>query len=111
MKLLADFSPGSTLFFNHPGASSLAGDTLGTFITKLLPNVLALAGVIFFILILGGGFMMIKSAGSGGSPQDAAKAKAAVTYAIIGFLLVICSFFIMQIVGTLVGINFLGSGL
>ncbi len=76
-------------------------------ISVLLPNILILAGVIFFFLMLGGGFMMIKSAGSDGNAQDAAKAKAAVTFAVIGFLLVISAYFILQIVGTVTGVDFI----
>jgi len=98
----------SDIFFeNHTGAKTLAGGDIGTLISTLLPNVLVFASIIFFFLIVGAGFMMIKSAGSAGSPQDAAKAKAALTYAIIGFLLVVTAFFIMQIIGTITGVNFL----
>ncbi len=94
-------------FSGHAGAKTLAGTDVGTLISILLPNALAFAGVIFFFLIVGGGFMMIKSAGSQGSPQDAAKAKAAVTYAVIGFLLVVSAFFIMQIIKVITGVDFL----
>lgn len=107
MKLLAQFNPGNALFTNHGKAQSLAGNDIGTLISKLLPNVLVFASIIFFFLIVGGGFMMIKSAGGQGSPQDAAKAKAAVTYAIIGFLLVISAFFIMEVIKQITGVDFL----
>ncbi len=96
-------------FYNHPGAGGLAGLDIGTFISTLLPNALVFAGIIFFFLIVGAGFMMIKSAGGQGTPQDAAKAKAAVTYAVLGFLLVVSAFFIMQIISTITGVNFLKS--
>ena len=75
-------------------------------ISVLLPNILILAGVIFFFLMLGGGFMMIKSAGGDANAQDTAKAKNAVTFAVIGFLLVISAYFILQIVGTVTGVDF-----
>ena len=76
-------------------------------ISVLLPNVLILAGVIFFGLIFFGGFSMIAGAGKESSAQDKAKAQAAITYGVIGFLLVISAFFILQIVGTVTGINFI----
>ncbi len=107
MKLLAQFNPNNALFNDHTRAKILAGNDVGTFISTLLPNILVLASVIFFFLIVGGGFMMVKSAGSQGTPQDAAKAKAAITYAIIGFLLVVSAFFIMQILTQVTGVNFL----
>lgn len=79
----------------------------GVLITTLLPNFLILAGVIFFLLILGGGFMLISGAGKESSPQDKAKASAAITYGVIGFLLVISSYFILEIVTLITGINFI----
>lgn len=80
---------------------------IGSAITTLLPNLLIFAGVIFFLLILGGGFMMIKSAGGDANAQDAAKAKNAVTFAVIGFLLVISAYFILQILKMTTGVDFL----
>ena len=82
-------------------------ENIGTLVSSLLPNLLVGAGVIFFFLILGGGFMMIKSAGGDANAQDTAKAKNAVTFAVIGFLLVISAYFILQIVGVITGINFI----
>lgn len=79
----------------------------GDLISLILPNLLVGAGVIFFLLILGGGFMMIKSAGADANAQDTAKAKAAVTFAVIGFLLVVSAYFILQIMGTVTGIDFI----
>lgn len=79
----------------------------GTLISTLLPNILVLAGIIFFALILLGGFGMIVGAGHEANPQSAAKSKAAVTYGLIGFLLVISAFFVLQIINTITGINFI----
>ena len=73
----------------------------------LLPNVLIMAGVIFFGLILFGGFSLISTAGKDSSPQDKAKGSAAVTYGVIGFLLVVSAYFILQIIGTVTGVNFI----
>lgn len=88
-----------------------AGDysciSLGELITTLLPNVLVVAGVIFFLLILGGGFALVVGAGGEGNAQSAAKAKAAVTYGVVGFLLVVGAYFILQMVGVLTGVNFI----
>ena len=82
-------------------------ENIGTLVSSLLPNLLVGAGVIFFFLILGGGFMIIKNAGGDANAQDTAKAKNAVTFAVIGFLLVISAYFILQIVGVITGINFI----
>jgi len=84
-------------------------ETPAELISTLLPNILILAGVIFFGLIIGGGFSMISGAGKESSAQDKAKAQAAITYGIIGFLLVISAYFILQVVGVVTGINFINT--
>lgn len=79
----------------------------GNVISLLIPNVIILAGIIFFIWIIIAGWGVITSAGEESSAQDKAKAKAAITYAVIGFLLVVSAYFILQIVGVITGINFI----
>lgn len=78
----------------------------GILISTLLPNALILAGVIFFLLIIGGGFSLIAGAGKEASAQDKAKAQAAITYGVIGFLLVISAYFILHITTIVTGIDF-----
>lgn len=97
----------NTLFNgDQAGAEKLAGTDFGTVVSKLLPNAIIAAGVIFFFLILGSGFMMIKNSGGEHNPQDAAKAKNAVTFSVIGFLLIVSAYFILQIVGSIFGVEF-----
>jgi hypothetical protein len=50
---------------------------------------------------------MIVGAGNEASAQDKAKAKAAFTYSLIGFLLVVSAYFILQIISTVLGIDFI----
>lgn len=76
-------------------------------ISILLPNVLILAGVIFFGLIIAGGWGYLVGAGGEPSAQDKAKAKAALTYGVVGFLLVISAYFILQIIETVTGVKFI----
>lgn len=97
-------TPINSLFTNHPKAGIVAA-TPATLISYLLPNVMAAAGIIFFLMILGGGFMMVKNAGGSPSAQDTAKAKAALTMGIVGFLLVVSAYFILQIISALTGVD------
>lgn len=83
---------------------------IGQLISIVLPNVLVLAGAIFFILILAGGVGMVAGAGKESSAQDKAKAQGAITYGVIGFLLVISAYFILQIVGKIIGVDFINPG-
>lgn len=102
MKLLAVSIP-NKFFSGQPGAKNI--NSVGDLVSTLLPNIIIAAGVIFFLLILGGGFAMIKSAGADSNPQAAAKAKGAVTYGFVGFLIVVAAYFILQLVQTATGVN------
>lgn len=98
--------PLNRLFQNHTNAGVLAS-TPTSLISGLLPNIMVLAGIIFFGLMLGGGFMMIKNAGGSPSAQDTAKAKSALTMGVVGFLLVVSAYFILQIIAAITGVDFI----
>jgi hypothetical protein len=78
--------------------------TLSRYITPLLKASIVGAGVIAFLLFLGGGFTMITSAGN---PQDQQKGKSAVTAGVMGLVLVVSAYWIVQIIGVLTGIDLL----
>lgn len=79
----------------------------GILITVLLPNALMIAGIIFFIWIMIVGWGILASGGKEANAQEKAKAQAALTYAVIGFLIVVSSFFILQIIEKVTGVNFI----
>lgn len=80
---------------------------IGQTISYLLPNIIGAAAIVMFLLMIGAGFTMISTAGHESSAQDKAKASAALTYSIIGFLLVVAAYFILQVVGGVLGVDFL----
>jgi len=104
MKLLA-INIQNTFFNSHPGAKKIA-QTPGDLLSSLLPNIMVVAGIILFFLIVFSGFSLVIGAGKDKSPQDAARARNALTYAVAGFLLVITAYFILQIIGATLGIDF-----
>jgi len=79
---------------------------LGSFISALLPNVYMIAGVIIFILLIFGGFTYIVSAGRA-KPEGVQQGKNAITAALIGFLLIFCSWWLIQIIEAITGIKIL----
>ena len=85
-----------TTVFSSPGA----------LISALLPNLYILAGLILFILLLFGGFGIIMGA-QGGNPEQAGKGKNAITAALLGFGLIFASYWIIQIIQWITGINIL----
>lgn len=77
-----------------------------TLVTLIIKNGLTIAGIILLILLIAGGFMMIASAGSG-DQKKAATAKSMITDAVIGFLVIFLSYFIIQIVEVITGFTIL----
>ena len=79
---------------------------VGSLVNVLLPNVMLIAGILIFIGIIAGGFMMIRSAGSGDA-HGAETAKNAMTGLIIGMLLIFGAYWIVQIIEFVTGVKIL----
>lgn len=79
--------------------------TIGGFVSRVLPNIYVIAGVILFFFLIGGGLMFIVSAGQE-NPEGAAKGKQTVTAALLGFLIIFASYWIMQIIQRITGYDF-----
>ena len=108
--LLAQVNFRTEYFLNagHRNASFL-GANPGTLISFLLPNLIILAGVIFLVIIILNGFYMLQDAGTGNA-QQMAKHRNSFIYALAGLLLVMSAYFILQIVATSTGVNFMNPG-
>lgn len=83
--------------------------TLGYFISKILPNVYIAAGLILLFLLIGGGLMVIVGAGQE-SPERAGQGKKAITAAIAGFFIIFASYWIIQIIEEVTGIEIFAPG-
>ena len=79
---------------------------LGVLINIILQNSLVIIGIILVILLLIGGIQFIMGAGND-DPKKAAAAKAMITDALIGFFVVLCAFFIIQIIQVITGLDIL----
>ncbi len=77
---------------------------LGGVLSVIIPNAFMLAGVIAFLLIVFAGFGMIQAAGSGDTKQMES-GKKAITGAVIGLIVILGSFWIIQIIETLTGLK------
>jgi hypothetical protein len=78
----------------------------GSIVTVIVKNAVMLAGVIFFVLLIFGGFGVIVGAGSGDT-KKLEQGKKAVTGALIGFVIIVLSVSIVQLVAYLTGVNIL----
>lgn len=83
--------------------------SIGSLVSLFLNISFAVAGLILLFFFILGGIGMISSAGQS-DPQKAEQAKKTVTSALIGFIIVFTSYWIVQLIGSLTGFtNILGS--
>ena len=79
-----------------PAELSQLEDVFGNVVTSLL----ALGGIILFLMLLSGGFKYLTS---GGDPKATEGAQKTLTYAIGGFVLLAGSFILLKIISTFTG--------
>lgn len=86
----------------QPGKFQNYQTLVGDILTNALQYAIVIAGIIFFLKLVSGGFSYLTSAGDSGKIQAATKE---ITNALIGLILVISVFFIKQILGVLFNIK------
>jgi len=93
-------SPGQSILnvpqFQNPGA----------LISIILKNVYTLAGILLFVLLIFGGISIILGAGSGDAKKTG-QGRKAVTAALIGFLVIFASYWIIQVIEYITGLEIL----
>lgn len=75
---------------------------LGSIVSDILPYIFGAAGLALLIYLIMGGLQMMTSRGD---PKAAQGAQAKITNAVIGFVVIIFAFFIVQIFGQIFGIE------
>lgn len=86
-----------------PNAGNTATfDCLTVIFQNVVTAALLFAGIVaLFMIILGG----IKFLTSGGDPKQVEGARNTLTWAIIGLILILLSFFILNLIGFITGVN------
>ena len=79
---------------------------VGDLVNVIVRNAFVLAGVITFVLLIFGGFGFIVGAGAGDTKR-VEQAQKTVTGAIIGLLVVVASYWLVQILETITGVPLL----
>ena len=79
-----------------------AGATIGDVVSKLVPYLFVMAGLLLLLYLLYGGISLMLS---GGDPKAIHSAKDKITGAVIGFIIVCASFWIVELVSRLLGIT------
>lgn len=67
---------------------------------NVVTSLLALGGIIFFLMLLSSGFKYLTS---GGDPKSVEGAQKTLTYAITGFVVLAASFLILKIISAFTG--------
>ncbi len=91
--------------YNDALQNNLGNQNLGGIISKLLPTLLTLAGIILFGMLVSGGFTMLAGAADKESQE---KGKKTITSALIGFAVIFLAFWIAQILQVIFKIDIVG---
>lgn len=68
----------------------------------IVPNLILGAGIIFFIMLLIGGFMYMQSSGN---PENIKKAQALLRSSIIGLIIVFISFLLVKLISSMLNVG------
>ena len=105
MRKLTLTLPGEYRIGDPEGMNFGSGTKITHLINSLLPTIFYLAGLILFIMIIIGGFGLLTS---GGNPDKMKAAQGKITSAVIGFVIIFISYWLMRIVEIVFGISILG---
>jgi hypothetical protein len=75
---------------------------LGTIISTVIPYLFGAAGLLLLLYLVWGGFSYMLS---GGDPKGTESAKQKITNALVGFTIVFVAYWLVQILGTILGIR------
>jgi len=78
-----------------PGITGMRFSTLGEIASEALKYVLVIAGLGMFAMLISGGFTLLVSAGN---PDKVKQGTNSIIFAIVGFLIIFASYWIIQIV-------------
>ena len=79
-----------------------AGGGIGTIVSELVKYLFPLAGLLLLLYLIYGGYRYMLSRGD---PKTLQEAKGVITNALLGFVIVFISFWLVQIVGTILGLD------
>lgn len=95
---------------DYPGGFTDFGkyfSDLGSVIGRAIPFVFAIAGIGLLIMIIGAGFTLLTSAGDAKKMEEG---RQKLTYAIVGFVVIFAAYWIVQLLGIVTGMDFIGGG-
>jgi len=98
MKLAQDFEKiEGELGLNYDSSSKI-----GDIVTDIIPYIIGAAGIVLLLSLIMGGIGLMTS---GGDPKKTEASKQKITNSLIGIIIVFASFWIVQIVGSILGVE------
>jgi len=77
---------------------------ISVYVSNIITGAISIAGIILLFILIAGGIGMIAGAGKS-DPQTVEKGKKAATSALIGFIVVFCSYWIVKLIETITGLS------
>ena len=77
-------------------------ETLGDVVSNLVPTIFLLAGIALLLYLIAGGLQLMTSRGD---PKAVEAAKGKITNGLVGIVIIFASFWIIQILGQILGIE------
>lgn len=85
-----------------PSSAPLSQISLGSLINSAIPYIIGIAGIALLFVIVMGGFQLMYSKGD---PKAMQAAQAKITYALVGFVVVVFAYLIVQLVARILGLQ------
>jgi len=102
MKKLVLTLPGTEKEITEPINFKFKNANIGDIISALIPYIFTIAGLILFIMLIMGGFGFLTS---GGNPDKVKAAQGKLTSAVIGFVIIFVSYWLIRILEIVLGID------
>jgi hypothetical protein len=80
--------------------------TIGSLVGYFIQGAMIVAGILLLFLMIGGGISLIAGAGSG-NKESMERGKQAVTSALIGFIIIFASYWVIRIIEIITGTDFI----
>jgi len=76
---------------------------IGSFLNLIIPLLMSAAAIILLFMLIWGGYSVLTA---GGDAEKLKKAQKIFQFSIIGFIIIVCSYLLVKILGAIFKINF-----
>ena len=94
--------------FLGTGSKLLDPTKVSEYVSAIITGAISISGVLLLFILIMGGFGMIMGAGSD-NPEKVEKGKKAATGALLGFIVVFMSYWIVKLIEDITGLRLLGN--